>query len=869
MSTQEPDSGDLFSSGGGVPAFDMAGFLSTCLRLWWIPAASLFLGLGAGVFLVRNAPPEFLATSEIKVERRAATSAISLSGNPLTVEGATAPEDLKTIEKSFVNPMLLKRVVQEIKSAGLDGLTLGGWPVGKLQDDAIAGFLMKDCKVLLVPDTRLIQVSFSNPDPLMAQRICNTIVDQGIEYDRDQRISAVGVNIRYLKEEVKKMEENLKTSEEKLNTYTRTLKNVSIDGTMNIVADQLKELDSRSTQAKTERLKIESDLAQIQSCQNDPENLIKIDSIQKMPAVVSLNSQIAESNNKLSRLSLRYREDNPYMRQAQSDLKELQSALLAAILSAPKQVEAALAGAKKKEEGLLRERSSQEEKVIQVRDLSVPSRVLQRQIDADRLAYEAALKRLSEELSQARSQPVLLQVVNPAGFGVPSGSKVLKLFAASLVGSLVAGLGLILLLSHLDSSIKSPEEAEQFLGLFVLSAIPEYLPPKDAPHQGPAGSSPWENCPAITDKFSSTAEGIRSLRAALRVIEEEEAGNFILIASAVEAEGKSFCAVNLAVAMAQAGQRTLLVDADLRQPSLERIVLGNAGRDGLSNFLQKECGLPSVIRSTSLPTLDIVSAGTPCPFPGETITRQGILDFLTEAKPLYDKIVVDSAPVTTVSDTLSFARLFPFVCLVVRAGKTPKAATKRALELLRRSSARISGTVLNFALRPFHSPLAGLEPDHPATPSALLGISCPACGKSYASLSECLTETSDEGGTTVGSVRNLKRKCACGGVFVPALSGQRDTSADGAARRKLFGELVALLQSAGMTHDQARQQLLLTLKVWRNELSTDRRHDASAAGQERNRMFQGLLKRLVQAGLTEDQARSKMLHAAETWRKAP
>ena len=77
-------------------------------------------------------------------------------------------------------------------------------------------------------------------------------------------------------------------------------------------------------------------------------------------------------------------------------------------MSAPKQVEAALSGARKNEEGLLREQASQEEKVIQVRDLSVPSRVLQRQIDADRLAYEAALKRLSEELSQARSQPVLL-----------------------------------------------------------------------------------------------------------------------------------------------------------------------------------------------------------------------------------------------------------------------------------------------------------------------------------------------------------------------------------------------------------------------------------------------------------------------------
>jgi capsular exopolysaccharide synthesis family protein len=702
----------------------------------------------------------------------------------------------------------------------------------------------------------------------MAQRICNMIVDQGIEYDRDQRISAVGVNIRYLKDEVKKMEENLRTSEEKRNTYTRTLRNVSIDGDMNIVANQLKELDSRRTEAKTERLRLESDVAQIQGCQDDPERLIKIDSVQRMPAIISLNAQIAESNNKLAKLSLRYREDNPYMRQAQSELKELQASLRAAILSAPKLAESALAGARKKEEGLLKERALQEEKVIQVRDLSVPSNVLQRQIDADRQAYDSAIKRLTEELSQARSQPVLLQVVNPAGPGVPSGSKALKLLGASLVASLAAGFGIIFLLMQLDSSIKSPEEAEQILGLSVLSAIPEYSPTKDSPQDDPAGSS-WENCPAITDKFSSTAEGIRSLRAALRVLEEEEAGNFILIASAVEDEGKSFCAVNLAVAMAQAGQRTLLVDADLRQPSLERIVFGNGGRDGLSNFLQRECGLPSVIHSTVLPNLDIVSAGSPCPFPAETITRQGMLDFLTEAKPLYDKIVVDSAPVTIVNDTLSFARLFPFVCLVIRSGKTPKAASKRALELLRRAAARISGVVLNFAPRPFHSPLAGLEPDHQPTTSVASGIACPACGKTYASLSACLAETADEGGTSVGSVRSMKRKCACGCVFVPALDERRDASDEGSVRRKLFGELLTLLKASGMTHEQARQQLLLTLKIWRNELSINTRHDASAAGQERNRMFQELLKRLVQAGLSQDQASTKMLHAAETWRKAP
>ncbi|MEI6072863.1 MAG: polysaccharide biosynthesis tyrosine autokinase [Verrucomicrobiae bacterium] len=864
MASQETNSGDPFSGGGGGAGFDIAAFLRAALRFWWIPAACLLLGAGIGTFLVKNAKPEFIASSEIKVERRASTSAISLSGGPLAVENATSPEDLKTIEKSFVNPMLMRRVVQEVKSGGFDGLVLGGWPAGKLGDEKIAGFLMKGCTVALIKDTRLIQVSFSNQSPAMAQRLCNLIVDQGIEYDRDQRISAVGVNIRYLKEEVKKAEENLKASEEKLNTYTRTLRNVSIDSDMNIVANQLRELNSRSTEAKTERLKIESDLGQIQGCQDDAEKLLKIDTVQKMPSVVSLSSLIAESNNKLAKLSLRYREDNPYMRQAKSELAELQSALHAEILSAPKKVEVALAGAKKKEESLLREQALQEEKVIQVRDLSVPSRVLQRQIDADRLAYEAALKRLSEELSQARSQPVLLQVVNPAGPGIPAGSKPLKLFATSVAVALMLGFGAVFLIMQMDSSIKSPEEAEQALGLSVLSAIPEYQLPKDAPAHRPP-DSPWENCPAATDKFSRAAEGIRSLRAALRVMEEEEDGHFVLISSAIEGEGKSFCAVNLAVAMAQAGQRTLLVDADLRQPTLERIVFGNGGRNGLSNYLQKECGLPSIIHSTSLPNLDMVTAGAPCPFPAETITRQGILNFLTEAKPLFDKIVVDSAPVTLVSDTLSFARLFPFICLLVRAGKTPKAASRRALELLKRSGAKVSGAVLNFAPEAFRSPSA--EPAPSVMAAVPAEISCPSCGRSYASLSACLAETSDATEPAAGSP--MKRRCACGHIFVPALVTQRDTSSEGSSRRQAFGELVGLLQAAGMTRDQARRQLLLTLKVWRNELTADTRFDSSGAGQERNRMFQELLDRLVLAGLPMDQAREKMLRAAETWRKAP
>jgi hypothetical protein len=191
------------------------------------------------------------------------------------------------------------------------------------------------------------------------------------------------------------------------------------------------------------------------------------------------------------------------------------------------------------------------------------------------------------------------------------------------------------------------------------------------------------------------------------------------------------------------------------------------------------------------------------------------------------------------------------------------------LELLRRSSARISGVVLNFAPGPFLSPLAGLEPELHESASVSSTVFCPSCGKSFSGLSACLAETSDEGETAAGSVRSLKRKCSCGCVFVPALDERRDNSPEGESRRKAFGELIGVLRTTGLSLDQARQQLLLTLKVWRSELSADTRAETSAAGLERNRMFQELLDRLVQAGLTLEQARGKIIEAAETWRKAP
>lgn len=842
------DDEDLFASGGdGASVFDIRAYLGLLKKFWWFVAGCLAAGLACGFVLVKLSTPEFISTAEFKVERRAPSGGISLSGS--SQGEATTTEDLKTIEKSFASPALMRRVTAAIRSKeGFENLRFEGQPASQLSDGAVAGYLMMGCSVQLIPDTRLIRVSFRNGDPEMSQKIANLIVNEGIQNDLDQRVAATSSNVRFLQDEAAKAEENLRKSEEKLNAYTRTLGNVSIDGDLNIVANELKEISARATATKAERLRLESDYTQVKSAAGDFDRLIKIESIQKLPSVVALSSQIGEVETKIAKLSLRYRESSPFMKQARSELAELRESLVLEVLQAPKNLEAALATARRNEEAINKEQIAQEEKVIQLRDLSVPSGVFQRQIDANRLAYEAALKRLSEELSQARNQPVLLQVVNPADYGYPAGSGAIKTLGIAVFIGAMLGFGGIFLLMQLDSSVRTMEDAERSLGLSVLSAVPAYLPAKAGALD--AEEVPFDHaCPAFSDRSSPTAEALRSLRLALGS-SPDKAGP-LLVCGSLEGEGSSFCALNLAVVLAQSGQRVLLVDANFRSPSLEQTIFESRGRPGLMEFLHRESRLANIIHATPVTMLDIVTAGRPSAFPAESLSPQRVSEFLADAAPLYDRVVVDSAALAEVSDTLAIARLFPLVCLVVRAGRTPKAKAKRSLEMLRRSGARPSGIVLNFANADF---VARQAPEPAAAGGGdAEGSLCNSCGAVFAD----------------GTPGQTVRRCECGRDVVVKATEHRDTSQTGDYRRRVFGDLLARLESVGLTKEEARSQLLLTLKVWRNEDLRELSDEATGSSAERVRLFTSVLDRLVAAGFSPEEAHRRLAGAIETWRSAP
>lgn len=872
MQTQDPNADIFGGEGGSSGGFDLWTYVSTARRYWWIIGLGAFLGLLAGLVVAHFSVPEYIATAEIRVERREASTRLSISGIPSAFEGATTPEDLNTIEKSFASPSLLYAIATRISEGEFEGLAFGGQPAASLTADDMGAALVAGCFVTLIPDTRLLQVSFMDTDPAMAARIANLIVAEGIKNEQDQRIQATDSSVRYLREEVQKFEDNLRASEEKLNTYTRTLGNVSIDSDINLAANQLRDLTSRLTAVRAERIRLESEYTQVKTRLGDPEALMELDAIRRLPGIVSLGNQLAEAQGKIDKLALRYREGSPFMEQARSELAGLRGALEAEILLAPKAIETAMLVAKQSEENLILEQQLQEENVIQVRDLSVPSRVLQRQIDADRQAFEAAIKRLTEELSYARNQPVFLHVVNPAAHGIRSGSTRIKLLGVAIFAGTVLGFGGVFLIMQLDTSIRSAEDAERLLGLPVLTTVPGPQEVKgDEKIDAEAGTRRgfFLRCPALDDSYSATAEAFRGLRAALRSHYEEETGHAILVVGSLEGEGISFCAANLAVVFAQAGQRTLLVDANLREPSVERLVFESGGRVGLSEYLAHEADFPSVIHASPVPLLDVVTAGTPTPFPAESLSRERFARFLAAARPYYDKIVVDSAPLSKFSDTLGFARLIPFLCLVVGIGRTPRDVAKRSLERLGHAGAKVTGLLVNSSPQ---IPARTRSEEEDATPrkgESFLRpkIVCPSCGKSYPTFGRFMASTTPAPGTAAPG--GALRRCTCGAAFEASRGEGRDTSAQGEMRREVFGDLMNRIASAGLSKEEAREHLLLALKILRNEVSGDESVDHSSAARERTQLFGRMVSLLVDSGFTPDEAKNKLLEAIDHWREAP
>ena len=547
--------------------------------------------------------------------------------------------------------------------------------------------------VNVVRGSRLIELTVDDHDPQNARRLAQQIIDEFFRQSRGQKSRDVTAARDQLLAEAKRVGAEFKTSEEKLEAYRVKYNAVSLQERQNIVVERLRELNQQVATAKSARLTSESDYNQVvRLADSDPERLLGLHAVADQPDIIDLRKQVAQGEAHVVMLSQRYGDLHPTMIQAKSQLQEMRAALRVGIQKAVSQIEQSYAATKATEEALEAALKTQEQAALDLDRIAIPYHSLEREKEADGATYQKILDQLNQLdvahglTSDSDVNGVDIRVVAAPLVPVhPTGPRQELLLALSAATGLFLGCGLALVTRALDNTVSSVDNAEATLGLPVLTTVPR------SRHHRLTGKPLVLRYPA-----SIQAEAFRSLRTSLSLQESTEGRRCVLFTSALPGEGKSFCSVNCAASFAQQGLRTLLIDADLRRPSLLRIFGDPNGKPELSACLRDAALFPAAVQRTRFEHLYRLGDWRHHAGSAELLARDGMREVLARTTAEFERVVIDTAPLMAVSDTLHIAPHVSTVCVVVYAGRTPRRMTLRALKLLEEVAKRgATGLVLN------------------------------------------------------------------------------------------------------------------------------------------------------------------------------
>jgi capsular exopolysaccharide synthesis family protein len=325
--------------------------------------------------------------------------------------------------------------------------------------------------------------------------------------------------------------------------------------------------------------------------------------------------------------------------------------------------------------------------------------LLKRDVESYRTLYEGLMEKLKEAGVTAGLRSNNIRSVDKARVPTaPSEPNVPRNLTFALALGFTTGIGLAFLLEGIDNTVRTPEQAQVISGLPSLGMIP--LGSKngiEAAARRLTVATSREAVELVTQSRpqSQMAEAYGALRTSLLLTSLGGPPKVILVTSALPQEGKTTTSINTAIVLAQKGTRVLLIDADLRRPSIHK-TLGMGPKTGLSNVLTGNATLQqAVVRSPLLPTLFILTAGTPPPNPAELLASSNMRDILAELREEYDHIIVDTPPTLSVTDAVVMSTRADAVVLVIRSGQTTKQALRRSRELLLQVNARVAGVLLN------------------------------------------------------------------------------------------------------------------------------------------------------------------------------
>ena len=594
-------------------------------------------------------------------------------------------ETVPEFNGSGPTPTRLTRVIETLKAKALAPFT-GNTPArpaesaapGSSNENGLVAAFQGRVQVAPVRSSRLVDVAFTSADREFAARAVNVLAEEYVQQNLEFRLENTQKTLDWLTQEVSKQQSIVQQSERVLAEYRENQNALSLEDRQNIVIARLNQMNDAVTRAKTQRVQREALYRQISGAK-DREALI---SIVQNPFIQNLKTRLSELQRERGRLLDRYGEKHPQVQNISTQISDTERQVNAEVDKTAQAVRNEYEAALAEERTLSADLEGQKAAAMDLNRKGIDYSVLQREAESNRQVYESLLQREKELRVIANSRANNVRVLDRAEVpGGPFTPNVNRAWMMAMLFGLGLGVAAAFAIDYLDDTVKTPEDITWRLKLHFLGLVPKVRGERHPLLSGP-----------VPHDFG---EAFRALRTALVASNTGASTRIVAITSAQPLEGKTTTAVNIALALAIGGARVLLIDADMRRPSLHK-ALRLPNDKGLSHLLVGESRMREVVQRTGDPNLLVITAGKTPPNPSELLGSDRMKAFVQQlGVGPFDWVIIDTPPVLAVTDAVILAPIVSGVTFVLGAEMTRWRLAERAIETLQSGHPQSISAVLN------------------------------------------------------------------------------------------------------------------------------------------------------------------------------
>ncbi|MCP5523060.1 MAG: polysaccharide biosynthesis tyrosine autokinase [Verrucomicrobiales bacterium] len=668
----------LPSGGGGGGSFSsmtLRHYWHVLLERRWLVILVLMMAIAGSVGYVVKAPRIFQAGARLQIDPETETQVNLREGY-----GGISRIDqdyLQTQYKNLLSRSLLERVV---KAERLDQDSRYSREMDVVQA------LAEDITIAPIRMTRLVEVKVDHTDPRKAKEITDRLANEFIEQNKIRKTGRMMSTLQVLRAQANQMERDVTELEDAVQAYRERNNFVSLDANMNPVAQSLSQVQMRYADAKAAAEIGQSQITELEAHTAAGKPAETFPSIAHDAQVIAIQTKMSDLRTDLAGYLKRYGENHPNIVVVRSRLAEAQKELNQRIQETTDTLRKSAELQQVQLANLKESLDYWESEYQKWNKAKTQYDVLQRKADASRALFNMVLSRLNEAEVMQRDTAQNIYVVDPAAIPVEFvWPNIPLVLVGGILAGLLVGVGLALFVNYLDDSIKSQDDVELHLQMPFLGYVPSVKSAKEVERYLQCHLHPQSNA----------SESVRSIRAAVALGDHGEKLRVLTVTSTVPSEGKSVIAANLAIAMAQTGFRTLLVDADMRRPRLHKAFQMHTPV-GLPTYLHgKTDQMDEVVSATEVPNLDLVCSNGGASQSTELVASRRMVQFLDEARKRYDRVILDTPPVSAVSDPLVVSSLADGCVFVSKFNKVRREHARKSLQRLQDAGVHICGVLLN------------------------------------------------------------------------------------------------------------------------------------------------------------------------------